>query len=146
MSRYIVVCSILLFGLLHQNAACKKDIPPTPNPNWSDTTSGWRCHSDTIYYTLDIQPILTTNCALSGCHDAISSAKNIDLTKYEKVMKEVTPYQPDDSELYEYLQDPDPRKRMPPPPRNPLSSQQIDLIRRWILSGANNYNCNPYKR
>jgi hypothetical protein len=113
MPKYILLCTILLFGLFHQNASCKKEIPPNPDPTVSDTTWGWRCNADTIYFALDIQPILTTNCAHSGCHDAISSVKNIDLTNYEKVMEEVVPYRPENSELCEYLQSPDPRKRVP---------------------------------
>ena len=40
------------------------------------------CSGTTPTYTKDVQSILATNCALSGCHSATSKASGIDLSTY----------------------------------------------------------------
>ena len=75
---------------------------------------------------------------MSGCHDDGSHQDGVVLTSYEKVMAtaDVRPGRPDNSDLYEVLIETDPDKKMPRPPRNPLTNTQIGQIKKWIEQGA----------
>lgn len=132
--------------------SCKHDPFPAPPggigndtiKNPTDTTNlGKPCDPDTVYYLRDIQPILTESCAISGCHDAATRQKGVQLTDYDNVLStgDIRPFRPDNSDLYEHITDSDPDKRMPPPPLAPLSSSEIALIAKWINQGALNLDC-----
>ncbi|MCB0841401.1 MAG: c-type cytochrome [Bacteroidetes bacterium] len=114
----------------------------TTNP--PDTTANFRpCDPDTVYFTRDILPFLISNCAKSGCHDENSAQDGVILTSYEQVIQtaDVKPGDLGDSDLYEVLVETDPDDKMPPPPNNPLSQDQVLLIQKWILQGAQNLTC-----
>jgi hypothetical protein len=106
---------------------------------------GIPCNPELVYYSIDIQPLLNSNCAFSGCHDAATAEDGVDLSSYEKVIQtaDVRAFDLDGSDLYEVITDNDPDKRMPPDPRLPLNSEQINLIAKWILQGAENLECDP---
>lgn len=111
-----------------------------------DTTmNGVPCDPDLVYFELEILPLLNSNCAFSGCHDAASAEDGVILESYETVMAtaDVEPYNLNDSEIYEVLVDDDIDDRMPPSPTAPLTSDQIQLIGTWILQGAENLECDP---
>ena len=105
--------------------------------------TGTTCDPNKIYFQQQILPILISNCAMSGCHDAASHQDGVVLTTYESVMAtaDVRPGRPDDSDLYEMITETDPDDRMPPPPRTPLSATQILMVRQWIEQGALNLSC-----
>lgn len=111
------------------------------NPN--DTIDP--CDPEVVYFDQQVLPILQSNCALSGCHDAITHEDGVDLTSYEKVMQtaDVRPNNLGGSDLYEVITDDDVDDRMPPAPNIPLTSEQIQLIADWILQGAEDLACNP---
>ncbi|MBK6905200.1 MAG: hypothetical protein IPH04_20985 [Saprospirales bacterium] len=115
-------------------------VPPPP-----DDTLGTPCDPNLIYFTQQILPILQSNCAMSGCHDAASAQDGVVLTSYESVMNtaEVVPFNPGESELYDVLVEDDFEDRMPQPPVAPLSAEQIGLISAWIQQGAKNLSCDP---
>jgi hypothetical protein len=94
--------------------------------------------STDVSFQDEVLPLMVSNCAMSGCHNAASRAEGIQLTDYTNIRKEVKPGNPGDSELYEVITENDPDKRMPPPPQPAFSSAQSDLIRRWIQEGARN--------
>ena len=94
-----------------------------------------------ISFQHEVLPIMISACAYSGCHDVISAEEDIILDSYEQVVRIVVPGKPDNSELYEYIVTPDGDDIMPPPPANPLTRKQIDVIREWILQGAENTTC-----
>lgn len=137
--------------------SCKHDPFPAPppgsgnNPNDTaqnpiDTGQGQNtkpCHPDSIYYERDVQPILSSNCALSGCHDDNSAQKGVILSNYNSVITtgDVRAGNLSGSDLFEVITDSDPDKRMPPPPAQALNSNEIDVIRKWILQGALNLTC-----
>jgi mono/diheme cytochrome c family protein len=103
---------------------------PTPNPNPADTG---------ICFKRDILPIFLSNCAMSGCHDAISRQDGFQFTDYNSIInKEFVPGNANGTELYEKITEDDNDKRMPPPPRPALTADQVTLIRRWINEGAKN--------
>ena len=121
------------------------------NTNPPDTTivfppdTSDACDPDVVYFELDVLPILQSNCAFSGCHDAASAKDGVVLNTYQNVMNtgEVKPFNLGDSELYEVITDSDPDDRMPPPPSLPLTPEQVSVIAEWILQGAQNLTCNP---
>ncbi len=126
-------------------SACKHDTPePVPN-NGNGNNGGTTvpCDSDSVYFNLQILPILVSNCSSSGCHDVASHEDGVILTSYDEVMNSdiVQPGDPSDGDLIEVLTTSDPDDRMPPPPASPLSAQQLQLIQTWIAQGAKNLDC-----
>lgn len=99
-------------------------LPPEPTITPGGTT--------TVRFTTDIQPILNQNCI--SCHGGIAGMW---LTDYEHVMvgsingAQVIPGDPDGSPLYHYV-----ATGLMPPNADPLTPEQIALIREWIAEGA----------
>lgn len=122
-------------------AACRHE--PVLPPGGNGGGSGKPCSPDSVYFSRDVLPILVSNCAKSGCHDAASREEGIVLDSYNNVMAtgDVRPGRPGNSDLYEVLLESDPDKRMPRPPADPLSAPQVALIRKWIEQGAQNLSC-----
>jgi hypothetical protein len=110
-------------------------------PDLSSLTSEDPCPTGIINFKREIQPIISTNCAFSGCHDAITAEEGVILDTYENIIKEVVPFDPNNSELYEYLIVSDPDDVMPPPPYDLLTTAQINLIQDWINQGALDVEC-----
>jgi hypothetical protein len=106
-----------------------------------DTVTTRSCDPDTIYFENHILPILVSNCALSGCHDATTANEGVRLDNYTNIIStgEIVPFNPSDSELFEVLIEDDPDKYMPPTGK--LDDATIDLIATWIAQGALNNNC-----
>ncbi len=94
-----------------------------------------------IDFESQIQPILEENC--SDCHgeDKVRSNFRVDqrplmLKGGDSGLKGIVPGHPEKSFLMEVIQEPaDPAYRMPPK-GDPLSSEQIELLRQWIAEGA----------
>lgn len=116
-------------------------IPPPP----PDDTTGVPCDPNVVYFDQQVLPILISNCAMSGCHDAASHQDGVVLESYESVMNtaDIKPFDLGDSELYEVITENDPDKQMPPPPNSALNADQIALIAKWIQQGAKDLDCNP---
>ena len=112
--------------------ACTKDKTPKPVEP---------CDPNKIYFQRDIQPLINSNCAKSGCHDAITRTEGLNLTTYDGVMKIVRPGRPSNSDLIEVINETDPDDRMPPPPNTPLTQEQKNLLSRLISEGATNEIC-----
>lgn len=110
-----------------------------------DTTHDSIIPSDKLCFNQDILPILLSNCAISGCHDAITHQENMNLSTYSSLMSingMVIPNNPNNSKLIQTIS-PGAEELMPPSPMAPLSQNQIDLLKRWINEGATNDNsCN----
>ena len=103
----------------------------------------------------DVQPILTANCAFSGCHGGSSPAQGMNLSDGQTYsntvnvasnelpsMDRIEPAQPDLSYLVQKIQGTQggvggSGGRMPLGGQ-PLTQSQIDLIRAWIMGGATN--------
>jgi hypothetical protein len=126
MRKFIGVIFIALFGvsLLFFAESCKHENLPNIN-------------ADSICFERDILPIFVSNCAMSGCHDAITSAEGYDLSNYSSIMKEgIKPGNPSDSEIWEVIDDGS------MPPKGKLTSLQRSYIKTWIAAGAKNgINC-----
>ncbi len=148
-SKYVLpvfFAAILLFI-----SSCKTDpvIPiggvSTEGPTVIDPGDESPCTNGEISFQHQVLPIMVSACAYSGCHDVVSAEDGIVLNNYENVIKEVTPNDPNNSELYESIIETDPDDIMPPPPASPLTSNQINIIKDWINQGAKNTDCGtPY--
>ncbi|MBW6459989.1 MAG: hypothetical protein K0B08_05390 [Bacteroidales bacterium] len=134
-----IICLVLLIGLIYTGCKHEPDeLDPGPDPDPTDHP----CDPDTIYFEMDVLPILLSSCAKSGCHDA-TAQDGVRLDSYNAVMSSsvVRPGRPDDSDLYEVVTENDPDKIMPPPPNAPLDQAQQEIIRKWITQGAQNLFC-----
>lgn len=102
------------------------------------------CDPDTVYFTNDVQPIIVSNCAKSGCHASGGGGEEArDLSSYTAIMNSgyVKPFQANQSRLYEAVTSGGGEGRMPPYPYPGLTSTQTDLIKTWINQGARNNTC-----
>jgi Planctomycete cytochrome C len=157
MFRYFPAALLVAGMLIMLLPACEHDALPPVDPDPTDTmdmdtmdmdtmdmdTMGTPCDSDVVYFAKDLLPILKSNCAKSGCHDAITHEEDIILDTYQNVIASgiVTPYDLNSSALFEVITETDPDKRMPQPPNQRLTADQITLISKWILQGAKDLTC-----
>lgn len=111
----------------------------------ADTTgnNGIPCNPDSVYFSQQILPILTSNCAMPGCHDAISHEDGIVLDNYQNVRNTggIKLSNPADSKIYKVMKLSDPGDRMPPPPQPVVAAEQQALLLKWIQQGALNLSC-----
>lgn len=90
-----------------------------------------------ISFSNDVQPIITTRCAMDGCHSSYNHEK-LSLESYEDVMEIVEAGNIHNSDLYETITALNGEKRMPPLPDSRLADKQILKIMIWIEQGAKN--------
>ena len=121
------------------------EMPVDTTGNPGDTTMTDPCDPDLVYFDMEILPILLSNCAFSGCHNAASAQDGVILDSYENVMAtaDVEAFDLQGSKIYEVLTEDDEDKRMPPPPTPRLDPDKIQLIAKWILQGAEDLECDP---
>lgn len=121
--------------------ACKHEPPAQPElPGGGNGGGGQDCDPGVIYFQQQILPIFIAHCA--ECHSGPDPEDDIDLTSYANIMDGddiVRPYDLN-RKLFRRITDDDLDDRMPLN-RPPLSQQQIDLIRDWIMQGALNTSC-----
>jgi uncharacterized membrane protein len=110
--------------------------------NMKTTMQSLECDSDSIYFVNEIQPLLNSSCATSGCHDDQSAEDGVKMTSYENIVitGKVRAFRPEDSKLYKVLSKKG-EHLMPPSPQAPFTSEQKDLIKNWIMQGALNKEC-----
>ena len=119
---------------------------PNPTTTGTDTSTGTTttqpstpavvtCSPDTVYFNQTILPLITSNCAMSGCHDAISHKEGVILTDYTHIRAYSSTTNPAGSTLYRsivtgYM-----------PPKGPLASAQMASLLKWMQQGAKNNSC-----
>lgn len=141
--------------------SCKHDPFPAPPPGMNDTinnpidttdpgdtTNIKPCDPDTVYFNRDILPILSGSCAIPQCHDAQSAQGKVILDNYDNTVNtaDIEPFNLSAGDLYDLISyadfDPgDPNSVMPPLPSTQLTADEIALIRKWIMQGAQNLTC-----
>ena len=149
--------TLLFIALLAYTSACKRE--PVyigyVEPNPIDTTGGGGdttiitppppithpCDPDSVYFNQQILPILTSNCAMSGCHNATSHEEGVILDNYTNTRNtgKINLNSPSNSKLYRVLNQTN--ERMPPAPMAALPLDQRALILKWIQQGAQNLSC-----
>lgn len=135
--RNIIGISLVMGAVLF---ACTHEAT-SPNSANNPPTFSASCSADTVYFVNEVLPIITSNCAMSGCHDAATRAEGVQLTSYSTIIKYVKAGNATGSKLYKVIIEPNPGDRMPPPPRSPLTAAQIAKIQKWINQGAKNNSC-----
>ena len=90
-----------------------------------------------VSYSSDVLPILKANC--QGCHNPADADGDFVLTTYDKLMVggsegvAIVPDDPDESLIIDAVTGDDPWM---PKGNDPLTAEQIDLLRAWIAEGA----------
>jgi hypothetical protein len=152
---FITAIVLGMMFIVFSMASCKHE-PLEPEPvvetgtgtgggGGGGNNGGIICDPDSVYFNQQVLPLLVSNCAMSGCHDAATAQDGVVLDSYSSVMAtgDIDPFNPWNSDLFEVLVETDPDKRMPPPPAAALSQQQIAMIQTWIAQGAQNLTCDP---
>ena len=121
------------------------DTIPDPIDTTGDTTPVvilHPCDPDSVYFESQVLPILTSNCAMSGCHDVQSHKEGVILTNYQYVLTtgDIRLSNPTSSDIYKSLNESG-EDRMPPPPAAALTAAQKALILKWIQQGAQDLSC-----
>ena len=99
-------------------------------------------NTELVHFENEIMPIVTSHCAVPGCHDSETPVALIDLSNYEAIMSAavlgeliVNPGDKQNSKLYRSLKFFD-LILMPPPYNYQPKNAQRELIGRWIDQGA----------
>ena len=99
-----------------------------------------RSSGDEVHFSRDVRPILNQNCM--QCHGGVRQKNGVSFLFREEALgigksgkRTIVPGKPDESELMARITSSDPDSRMPYH-APALSSQQIDVLRRWIKQGA----------
>jgi hypothetical protein len=127
---------LILFSLYIQSCTYNKGEVVTPNSGCTTTFSN-------LSFASDIQPILTTNCAISGCHSGATPQGNLNLeaTKaYATLSKKGSGYidvsDPKGSVFYSSIVSIS--APMPPNGMQALSTCDMKRIEIWMSEGAKN--------
>jgi hypothetical protein len=129
--------------------SCKHEIPGSTDAGGNNgggnpaPPAASTCSPDSIYFQQQVLPIFISNCASSGCHDAVSHQDGVVLTSYNNIMTsgEIRAGNPNNSKAFKKITETDNNDRMPPAPRARLSQEQVEIIRKWIVQGAKNNSC-----
>ena len=93
---------------------------------------------DGIVFNRDIRPILSEQCF--HCHGPDEKTRKATLrldVADEAYAEAITPFELEQSEFWERISTDDPDDVMPPPKTGKtLSAEQVDLLKRWIETGA----------
>ncbi len=92
--------------------------------------------ADTLCFSRDILPIYNSNCAMSGCHDAVSRRGNYNLTTYAGIMRGIKAGSPSASNAYKII-----NVSMPEAPWKRVPDSLKTRIATWITAGAKNDAC-----
>lgn len=98
---------------------------------------GQRTGDPNICFENDILPIFVSNCAKSGCHDAQSHVSEYVLDNYQDIMKKgIVPGNIAASKIWESVAIGSTEGGIMPMGAAALNATQLDLLRRWIQTGA----------
>jgi hypothetical protein len=113
--------------------------PPAPPPSLPPPITGSSCSPDTVYFTNTILPLLSSNCAMSGCHNGLSGgdAGEYTLNTFAGIKKIVIAGNAGSSKLIDVITN----GNMPPRGHTPISVSQLADITTWINQGALNNTC-----
>ena len=134
----LIAVGVTLESCVHEPLVPKTPITEVPAPPAAEN-----CDPNVIDFENEIAPLLRSNCAKAGCHDATTAKEGIRLDNYKNIMASdvVKAFDARDSELFEKITEDDREDAMPPPGNQLLSLDQIDLIKTWINQGAQNVTC-----
>lgn len=134
---------MLLFAI----NSCKHDpplIPENGNPGGISGVPGSvgrTCSPDSVYFANEISPLISSTCAMAGCHDAITHKEGVNLTTYSNIMRYVVVGNAGSSKLYQVIIKTSGENMMPPPPMPLWTADQKAKLQKWINQGAKNNVC-----
>lgn len=146
MMKRTLTWATIMGGIMILSQACKHEpwVPDgfVPNPEDSVITSA-ECDPDTVYFVNNILPLLSSSCAMSGCHDASTAQDGVILDSYFNIMStgDVDPGDPNGSKIYDVLFESGSDQMPPPGSGITLTTDQKNAIYTWILQGARNNAC-----
>lgn len=121
---------------------CRHEIPvPAGTSQGEPPAITGNCSPDSVYFANTILPIISSNCAKSGCHDPARHVEGLVLNNYGGIMRIVQPGNASGSKLYRVITTTSSGDVMPPPPAPRLSAADIAAIQKWINQGARNNQC-----
>jgi len=141
--KLIVPVTVTVFLFI----TCKHEVLPTNGNNNGNGNgnnppgTGNTCSADTVYFGNSILPLISSGCAISGCHDATTHKEGLVLNSYAGIMKIVSPGNASGSKLYQVINTTNQGDIMPPPPHQPFSASDKASIQKWINQGAKNNQC-----
>ena len=119
------------------------DTTGSPVDTTGQDTTFIKCDSNLVYFQQEVLPIIVSNCAKSGCHNAASHVEGLNLTTYAKIMSSgiVKPNNASGSKLIKVVKQSGGEEAMPPSGNQKLTAAQIALISKWITQGAKDTSC-----
>ncbi len=110
------------------------EIPTPTSSNGNGNGNGSGNVKDSVCFAEEILPLLISNCAKAGCHDATTHQEGINLTSYGNVMSTISA-----SDLMNSVHGTGGIDIMPPANAPPaLTSSQINLLQAWVNQGMLN--------
>ena len=137
-SRLLVAATLAVI-VWSASTGCEHDPINPVDPNPTDTTSP--CDPGTVDFKNEVLPLITSKCAMPGCHNSPNGEDGVVLDSYAQIRKEVRPGSPNNSELWEAITETDPDKMMPPSGYPQLTPAEKELIKKWIQQGAKETDC-----
>lgn len=134
---YLIVAFATILIIFY---ACRHEIPEQNPISVTPLLTTNPCSPDSVYFVNEIMPIISSNCAMSGCHDQVSHKDGVVLTTYASILRYIKPGNAGDSKLYEVINRTD-NDRMPPPPQPAILQDIKNKIYKWINQGAKNNSC-----
>ena len=131
--RSLTLFAVLALPAVGSAQETKKDLPPIPTVDLKRTTP--------VEYGADIEPVFKNKCFV--CHTGNVTEGKFDMSTYEKLMKGgskrgakcVVPGKSAESFLFLACSR-QTKPIMPPKTEEPLTSQELSLIKLWIDEGA----------
>lgn len=141
--KLITGLAVATAGIFLFLSSCKHEIPipinngNNPPPPIVDTngTVLRTCSPDSVYFANEIFPLITSTCAMSGCHDAVSHREGVNLTSYTRIVYYVKKGNAVNSSLFRIIASGE------MPPSIPWTADQLSKLQKWINQGANNNIC-----
>lgn len=87
--KTLMLCTTITLALATIASCEKEKAEPMGDTNPQDTTTQLSlCDTVNFTYTNDIEPIIKSNCAFSGCHGNGSQSGGVNLNSYTSVVAE----------------------------------------------------------
>ena len=120
--RLCLVVGVLAVGGMGLASRAEEPKKPAPTEGKAEKVPTFKA---------DVAPLFKDAC--SSCHGGLKAKARLDVSNYDSVMTFVKSGEPDKSKLHMAVLGKG-AKQMPP--KNPLSEDQIALVKAWITAGA----------
>jgi Tol biopolymer transport system component len=105
---------------------------------WPASLHAQDAAQEKVSFEREVVPLLRARC--HGCHQPAKAKGKLNLTRYDSLMRSedpvVVPGKPEESLLLELVMPFDDEPPEMPEDAEPLSAEEIDVLRRWIAEGA----------